>query len=312
MTKFNKKTIAFMFALLILCSSLISCVEISDVKDIVLDTNYSNNTIDTNEPINTNNNKNDNVNNSPAPTISDVKCFEWQGVSVTAKSIVDDSIWGTGIKFYIENNSAKDYTIGARAVIVNNCMTDALFSSAIAAGKKANDTMYFLSDELEHAGIEIIGQIEIYFYIYDTATYKTVYESECVTIRTSQYEDMDTVSNNEGALLYNKNGIKIVGKYVNEDTFWGSAVLLYVENTTSKNITVSCDDMSINGFMVNGIFVEEVYSGKYTFGDITIFSTDLEENDITAIDTIELKFNIYESDTYKTIDKTDAISFRAQ
>ena len=245
-------------------------------------------------------------------TITEQVCFDHDGVKVTAKSITNDSIWGTGIKLLVENNSDKDYSVSTHEVIVNNCMVSSLFACQVAAGKKANDTLYLSSSTLEAAGITNIGQIEIYFYVFDSSTYETVYDSECITIKTSLYDTMDTTVNDAGYELYNKDGIRIVGKYVDESTFWGSSVLLYIENKSSQNITVSCDDMSINGFMVTSLLSSTVYMGKYAIDDITILSSSLEENDITSIDTIELKFHIFNPDTYRTIVDTEVIQFNVK
>lgn len=245
-------------------------------------------------------------------TIDEQVCFEYGGVKVTAKSVEKDSIWGTGIKLLIENDSDKDYSVGTDAVIVNNCMVSSLFSCSVSAGKKANDVLYLSSSSLNAAGIEKIGQIEMYFYLYDSSDYKRVYNADCVTVKTSLYDTMDTSADSTGHELYNKNEIRIVGKYVDENTFWGSSVLLYIENNSDKNITVSCDDMSVNGFMVISLSSTTVYKNKYAFGDITILSSSLEENGITSIDTIELKFKIYEADTFKTIDTTEMLNFPAK
>ncbi|MBQ8351243.1 MAG: hypothetical protein IJY20_04265 [Clostridia bacterium] len=245
-------------------------------------------------------------------TITEAVCFSYGGITVTAKELTENSMMGTGIKLLVENSSEKDCSVGVEAVIVNNCMINSFFSCSVAAGKKANDTLYVSSYDLEAAGISNIGQIEIYFYIYDPENYTRTYEAECVTLKTSYYEQMDTTVDDAGYTLYNQNGIKIVGKYVDESTFWGSAVLLYIENTSGQNIGITCDDMSINGYMVSGFFSETVYDEKYAIGTITILSTDLEENDIASIDEVELKFRIYDADTYMTIFETDALSFQAK
>ncbi len=245
-------------------------------------------------------------------TITETVCFEYEGFKVTAKEIVDDKIWGAGIKLYIENNGSKEYKLSTHAVIVNNCMVDSYSGCSVAAGKKANETLYLSSSDLEAAGVTNIGQIEIYFYLYDSDTYETVYEAECVTIKTSAFESMDTTADESGHVLYEQNGIKIIGKYVDESSIFGSSVLLCVKNSTDKNISVSCDDLSVNGFMISGYYHADVYAGKYSFDDITLLSSDLEDNGITSIDTIELKFRIYDSDTYDTIAETDPISFSAK
>lgn len=292
--------IALLLALLMMVS-LTACLDDSgDNKDITGGGTSNNG--------GTTNNGNENV----AVTIDESVCFEYNGLTVTAKEFVDDSIWGAGVKLYVENNGTGNYTLSTEAVIVNNCMVDAYLSCSVAAGKKANDTIYLSSSDLEAAGINNIGQIEFYFYLFDSSTYETVYKTDCVTIKTSVYSSMDTTPDETGHVLYNQGGIKIIGKYVDENTFWGSAVLLYVQNNTGRNITVSCEDMSINGFMVTGYYYANVYSSKYSLDEITIMSSDLEDNGITSIDEIELKFHIYDSDTYSTIANTDAITFSAK
>ncbi len=70
--------------------------------------------------------------------------------------------------------------------------------------------------------------------------------------------------------------------------------------------------MSINGYMVTVLLSSTVYQGKYAVDHITVFSASLEENGITSIDTVELKFHIFDSDTLETIANTDAIGFNAQ
>ena len=241
-------------------------------------------------------------------TIEEQVLLTWNDLTITAKEYVSDAIWGEGIKILIENNGDKDLGISCNAAIVNNYMITDLFSATVAAGKKSNETIYLMSSDLEAAGIENVGQIELYFHIYDGDSYQTLLDADVVTIKTSVYDNMDTTPNDMGTELYNNNGIKIVGKYIEEDTFWGTAVLLYIENTTGENVTISCEDMSINGFMVSPAFYSNVYSGKMAMDTITIFQSDLDENGITSVEDIEVKFHIYNSDTYYTIAETDAIS----
>ena len=64
--------------------------------------------------------------------------------------------------------------------------------------------------------------------------------------------------------------------------------------------------------MMNPLFSTTVYNGKMSLDDITILSTDLEENGITAIEEVELKFHIYDKDTYDTIADSDPITFSAK
>lgn len=113
----------------------------------------------------------------------------------------------------------------------------------------------------------------------------------------------------DGIELLNQNGVRIVGKYVDEDSFWGTAVLLYIENSSGTNITVNCDDMSVNGYMVNPLYSSTVYNEKMMVDNLTIFSSDLKNNNIDKIENIELQFHVFNSDTYDTIFDSDPIAF---
>ena len=96
-----------------------------------------------------------------------------------------------------------------------------------------------------------------------------------------------------------------------ENSFWGAGILLFVENKCGKNVSVHCDDLSINGFMITPYFSCTVYDQKMAIRDITLLKSELEENGITSIDDVELNFKISDED-YKTIAESGPISFKAK
>ena len=231
---------------------------------------------------------------------------------ITAQEYVRDSVWGDGIKVLLENNTDKDVLVGCNALIVNDYMIDDLFGAEVAAGKKSNETIYLSSAELDAAGIDTVGKIEIYFNVSDANSYETIFSTDCVTIQTSAFDQMDTTPNDTGMELYNDKGIRIVGKTVDENSFWGAAILLYCENTSDKNVCIQVEDLSVNGFMMDALFSTTVYVGKKAIDDITLFSEDMEQNNIESIDEVELKFHIYDEDSFDTIADSDPITFSAK
>lgn len=300
--KKKTKLLALIFCLVLSFTSLQACgsADSNDKKDIITSENKGETGItDKNESEST-------------VTIEEQVLFEQDGIVVTAKEYVTDRIWGDGIKLLIENNSDKDVTVGCSALIVNNYMISDLFVAGVAAGKKANEVMYLSSEELKVAGIDSVGQIEVYFHVYDTDTYDTLFDTEGIMLQTSANEYMDTTPNDVGMELYNADGIRIVGKTVDENSFWGTAILLYCENSSGKNISISVEEMSVNGFMMNPLFTTTIYDGKMAVEDITVFSSDLEENGIEKIEDVELKFHIYDAETYDTIADSDVITFSAE
>jgi len=246
----------------------------------------------------------DNVGDEKEVTVEEALLFEHEGFKVTVKGMDYDSIFGTGIKLLIENDSDKDLTLGCEAAMVNDYMNDVLLSCDVAKGKKANETLILSSTDLKAAGIGEIGKMEFYFYILDT-DYERVYETECIEIKTSAFDTAKVRDNSSGQILYNKDGVKVVAKSVDSDDLFGASVLLYAENTTDKKIMISCDDLSVNGFMVTSLFATDVYPGKYALSEITLLSSDLEENDISSIEKVEFSLEIRDLDSYDTIGKAD-------
>ena len=84
-------------------------------------------------------------------------------------------------------------------------------------------------------------------------------------------------------------------------------MILYIENTGDKAVTVQARDVSINGFMLNPIFSEDVVSGKRSIAAMTFMDKDLETNGITKITDIELSFHVFETSSMDTIVDTEKI-----
>ena len=297
-----KKWVCMMLSLM-LVMSLAGCISSGTQKPIIDNATQGNTTVQLASTETTS------APQEKAVTIENTVLIEKDGVVITAKELVKDAIWGLGVKVLIENNTDKNISVSLRSLVVNNYMITDLFSSSVAAGKKANDTMYLSSAALEAAGIETISDIAMVFHIYNSDTYEGIFDSDEIELKTSAYGMVEQAAADDGKELYNKDGIRIVGKYVSENSFWGAGVLLFIENKYGSNITVQVDNMSINGFMVNPIFSCNVNDGRMALSDITIMSTDLEANDITSVDTIELSFRVFNTSTFTGIVETDPITF---
>ncbi|MCR4653499.1 MAG: hypothetical protein K5744_07380 [Eubacterium sp.] len=245
-------------------------------------------------------------------TVDEQVLLDQDGVKVTALEYTTGDYMGDGIKLRIENNTDKSLRLAADALIVNECMINSMLAVEVAPGKKANETMYLSKTDLEAAGITEVGQVEVYFRGYDEDTYDTIVKSDCVTIRTSAYDRMDTKVDDSGDEIYNANGIRIVCKSLGESNEFSSKILLYMENTSDKKVTISADDVSIDGTMTRAYMASEVYAGRRRFDGIMFLASNLEENNIEKIENVELKFKIYDTETYETIAETDTIKLLAK
>ncbi len=94
--------------------------------------------------------------------------------------------------------------------------------------------------------------------------------------------------------VYNKDGLKIY--YIGFDNGIFSKELKFrVENNSGKKVTVSVDEMSIDGISVSGYMYAEVGDNKKKNDGIVLNSSDLDDNNIDSesIKKVDITFSIY-------------------
>lgn len=185
----------------------------------------------------------------------------------------------------MENDSNKDITLGLDDIAVNDYIMSVFLYEEVAAGKKSNTSFSIFSSTLKDAGITNIGKLDLYFYIIDQNTYDRLYESD---------------------------GIRIVGKGLSKDSILGSGVVLYIENNSNRNINISSDNLSVNGYMITSFLHRPVRANKKAVDTIILSSSDMEENGIEQIEELALSLEAYDSDTYSTIFKTNEMNFNIE
>lgn len=240
-------------------------------------------------------------------TISEAVLVDEAGVKITAKSLDLDNLFGPELKLLFENNSGKDLTFQCRDVSVNGYMITDMMSVDVVNGKKANDGVTFMSSDLEECGITEIADIELSFYVFD-ADWEDYLETDLIQIKTSIADTYNYTFDDSGEVAYNADGIKIVVKGLKKDSILGPGIVVFIENTSDENVTVQTRDVSINGFMVEPMFSTDVIAGKRAIDDITFLTSELEDNEITKIESTELSFHIFDSESWDTIADTETVT----
>ncbi len=128
----------------------------------------------------------------------------------------------------------------------------------------------------------------------------------------SEVSETEVVDADTSTLLLDENGLKITYKSVDYEGIFGPDVKLLIENDSEKPLMIQAENCSVNGFMLNPTFSSEVASGKKMNTDLSFDSSDLEENGITEIETIELVFRIYNADDWTDVYKTEIVTFECK
>lgn len=242
-------------------------------------------------------------------TISETVLVDEAGVRITAKSIEVDEIFGPEVKLLIENDSGKDLTFQCSYAAVNGYMVGTMMSVDVVNGKKANDSLTLMESDFAACGIDAIADMEIAFHIFDMAEWETYLDTDAIQIQTSIADTFEYTYDDSGDLAYEGNGVRIVVKGLAEDeSIFGPSIVVYIENTGNEDVTVQTRDVSINGFMVDAMFSCDVVAGKRAVDTITFMETDLEENEITAIEDVELSFHVFDMAEWETIVDTEVVN----
>ena len=104
------------------------------------------------------------------------------GIRIVGKGVSDDSIWGSGVILYVENNTDEDILVTADDLSINGYMIDAYLYSVVKPGKKAIDTIIFSSTDLEENDIESIDEISLSLDISDANTWMTLFSTENMSL----------------------------------------------------------------------------------------------------------------------------------
>lgn len=242
-------------------------------------------------------------------TIEEAVLVDDQGIKITAKRLENESLFGPEIKLLIENNSGKDLTFQCRNASVNGYMVETMMSVDVVNGKKANDSLTFMESDFDICGIDAIADIEFSFHIFDMSDWETYLDTDPIQIKTSIADSFTYSYDDSGNLVHEDNGVKIVVKGIMpDDSLFGPGIVVYIENAGDRDITVQARDVSIDGFMVDAIFSSDVMQGKRTVDTITFMQSQLDENEITSIENVELSFHIIGLDNWQTIFDTELIN----
>ena len=295
------KKLLSLFLVLILTCSMAACVVVED--DIIppnADTNAAQDETQS-QP------------DTPAPaqdaTIEETVLLDENGVKITAKSLEMDTLFGAELKLLIENNTDKNLTFQSANASVNGYMVETMMSVDVAAGKKANDSLTFMGSDLDLCDIETIADMEFSFHVFHTDDWSDYMEDKTVKLQTSAAATYTYTYDDAGTPVYDANGMKIVVKGLSPDSsILGDGLIVYLYNSSDTALCVQTQNCSVNGFMIDPLFSQDVGPGKHSVSAITFMDTDLEANGITQITEVELSFNIFNAESWMDVVDTDPIT----
>lgn len=241
-------------------------------------------------------------------TIEETVLLDEKDVKITATGIQYDELYKKYLlSLLIENNSDKTLRFSLDKCAINGYMVSSPYVYAtVSSGKKSNETMDISKSELDFLGIDTIADFKLSFSI-STDDYETYIEPSLIQLNTSAAETYVYNYDDSGEVVYDDNNIKIVVKSLLEDyddTY--TSVLVYIENNNDFDINISAEDVSVNGFMIDPYFYEDIFANTHCVTTIDFYNSDLSDNNISSIDSVSLIFYAID-ENWDTVAESDEI-----
>lgn len=137
---------------------------------------------------------------------------------------------------------------------------------------------------------------------------------------TAENENIDEGTGNESettaaievtldeTVLYDADGIKVTATGY-EEGWMGPEIKVLVENNSAKNVLVSADSVSVNGYMMPfASLYAEVAAGKKANENLSIMISELKQSGIDTVAELQFYISISDAETWEEIAKSELLT----
>lgn len=212
---------------------------------------------------------------------------------------------GLQLSVLCENKSDRPLMFSWLNTSVCGFMYDPMWAEEVAAGKKVNTTIGIDTYALEQMHVESVDEITFTLYVQDSeefmneplvnegfTIYPTGKPADQVIYPEYQHKEGETV-------IVQNDAVTFIIENVDDELADYYTLNCYIANHTGKNLLISWDDVSVNGFMVNPFWAISVAAGKQAYSEIIFYRSDLEAQDIEVVQDIEFNLLVSDSDDWE-------------
>ena len=184
------------------------------------------------------------------------------------------------------------------------------FNLSVNAGETAEGEVTFPYTALALAGQNVIAEAELSLQLVDCKSYEVLTDCAPAVITTTAAADFEPVYDDDGQLVWDDKGIRIVLKGVDTERRISDSIVMkvYLYNGYERAVSVQTASVAVNGYEMTSTMTTTVLPGRHAVDVVTFFDPDLEEHDIQTIETVELIFKILDEETWDVLAQTELIS----
>ena len=241
------------------------------------------------------------------PDFQEVMVVDNEDCAIYITNFREDPAWGWVLDTRLENKSGDEtWMFAVSSASVNTVQIDPLFASQVAPGKKAKESIHLSVSTLKERDIGPYTDIELFFRVYDTEDwledpvaapsihiYPYGADRAQPYVRESQPTDR---------ILVDQEDFRVIVTGFVRDPVWGFTAQLFMENKSDKQVMLTAEDASVNGYMADPLFAVSMDPGNCAFGRMSWSDTTLQELGITQVEELEFVLRAYDETNWNAKD----------
>lgn len=228
-----------------------------------------------------------------------------ENCTFTITGIANNEHLGMQLEVFCENKTDRSLIFSWDSVSVCGVMYDPFWGEEVAAGKKVNSTVDIDTYQLEQMGISSVDEVSFHLSVIDSenwmdepfvnesfTVYPTGLTAETVEYPAYQHKNGETI-------IVDNEDLTFIIENVDDEVSDFYTLRCYAANKTGRNLMLSWDGVSVNGFMVDPFWATVVTAGKQTYTEISFFRSDLEEQGIEEVTQIDFTLTAADYDDWE-------------
>ena len=211
---------------------------------------------------------------------------------------------GLQVHVLCENNSDSSLLFTWNNTAVCGYMYEPYWAEEVAPGKKVNSTVDFDTYELEKMGITSVDDIIFTLSVIDMDHFldAPLVNQGFRIYPTGKTPDQvvypEYVHKNGETVIAENDVLTFIIESVEDEVSEFYTLNCYVANHTGKNLMISWDAVSVNGFMVDPFWATSLSAGMQAFSQINFLRADLEAQGIEDVTELEFTILAYDDDNW--------------
>lgn len=217
--------------------------------------------------------------------IEETVMWDNDDIKVTALNLTSDQYYHI-LNLQIENKTGSDLYVMASRTAVNSFVVAPSMGVDVPANSTADGELKIRLDAVE-AGV--IADIETRF-SYSSSDYSVNRKTERVKLETSAAASHDYSYDENGTVLHEADGIKIVCQGFNDE---GNPII-YLSSTgeLSEGCCVEVYEIYVNGQKSYSNYSEWVFTNTRNIAEMELEDEDVDGNEIGEVETLKVSFKI--------------------